>query len=153
MKSEIDLLCQSPSVSSPINLDASTVQPVAEQAYRIPPGVLSESLEARRGRNFAGRLVQKLLSEEERRGSSMRGVLGKKALDCHAIIGPGQKCSPRLFLAAKSGPAGQVLVAKSGPPLPKLVLERTMLGTTFSMPKLVQGTYKRGVDLWFLVFS
>ena len=93
VKSEIDLLCQSASVSSPINLDASTVQPVADQAYRIPPGILSESLEACRGqRNFAGRLAQKLFSEEERRGSNVRGVLGKKALDTKRMNGIRDAC-------------------------------------------------------------
>ena len=45
-------------------------------------------------------------------------ILDRYETACHAIIGPGQKWSPGLFLAAQRGPAGQVLVAKSGPPLP-----------------------------------
>ena len=38
---------------------------------------------------------------------------------CHAIIGPGQSGPPDYF------------------ELPKVVLERTTLGTTFGIPKLV----------------
>ena len=42
-------------------------------------------------------------------------ILDRYETACHAIIGPGQKWSPGLLLAAQKGPAGQVLVAKTGP--------------------------------------
>ena len=50
--------------------------------FRIPPGVISKCLEACRGRkNLAGRLAKQLFTEEERKESNCRGVLGKKPLD------------------------------------------------------------------------
>lgn len=44
------------------------------------------------------------------------------------IVGPGQKWTPDYFCLSKVVPSGQVLVAKSSPPLPKLFLERITFG-------------------------
>ena len=68
--------------SSPAFLDLTNSQSPSVDVFRIPAGVLSKALDACRGRrNLAGRLAQMIFSEEERKESNCRGVLGKKPLD------------------------------------------------------------------------
>ena len=68
--------------SSPAFLDLTNSQSPSVDVFRIPAGVLSKTLDAYRGRtNLAGRLALMIFTEEERKESNCRGVLGKKTLD------------------------------------------------------------------------
>ena len=89
VKSEVDVLLRSmsndePKSPSPL-VDLTNLQ--SPPTTRIPPGVVSVCLQTCRGRkNFAGRLTQKIFTDEERKESNVRGVLGKKSFDTSRMV-------------------------------------------------------------------
>ena len=85
VKKELETLLvkpkESPLNSSPAFLDLMNSQSPSVDGFRIPAGVLAKALDTCRGRrNLAGRLTQLIFTEEERKSSNCRGVLGKRLL-------------------------------------------------------------------------